>query len=62
LIIGLLVSVIQAVTQINEATLSFLPKVGVVVLVFFLLGPFFVEVMNIFSVRIFDHIVTVGGT
>ena len=39
LAVGLLVSVFQAATQINEATLSFVPKVGAAVAVLAVAGP-----------------------
>lgn len=39
LLVGLLVSIFQAVTQINEATLAFVPKLIAAVLVFALAGP-----------------------
>lgn len=43
LVIGVLVSLFQAVTQINEATLSFLPKVAGVVGVLLILMPWMVR-------------------
>jgi flagellar biosynthetic protein FliQ len=39
LVVGLLVSIFQAATQINEATLSFVPKVVAAVAVLALAGP-----------------------
>ncbi|MFO1227683.1 flagellar biosynthesis protein FliQ [Roseateles sp.] len=39
LVVGVVVSVIQAATQINEATLSFVPKVVAAILVLALAGP-----------------------
>jgi flagellar biosynthetic protein FliQ len=39
LVVGLLVSLFQAVTQINEATLAFVPKLIAAMLVFALAGP-----------------------
>jgi len=39
LVIGLLVSLFQAVTQINEATLAFVPKLIAAIAVFALAGP-----------------------
>ena len=39
LVVGLLVSLFQAVTQINEATLSFVPKLIAAVAVFAIAGP-----------------------
>ncbi len=39
LAVGLLVGMFQAATQINEMTLSFIPKLGVLVLALFVFGP-----------------------
>lgn len=58
LIIGLLVSMFQAATQINEMTLVFIPKmlaVGVALLVFF---PWMLEVIIDFTQNIFLNIPT----
>jgi flagellar biosynthetic protein FliQ len=45
LIVGLLVSLFQAVTQINEATLSFVPKLIAAVAVFAITGPWMLSVL-----------------
>lgn len=42
LLVGLSISIFQAVTQINEATLTFIPKIVATGLVLFLLGPWMV--------------------
>lgn len=39
MVVGLIVSVFQAATQINEATLTFVPKLIVVAAILFILGP-----------------------
>ncbi|MCX7271679.1 MAG: flagellar biosynthesis protein FliQ [Burkholderiales bacterium] len=44
--VGLLVSLVQAVTQINEATLSFLPKLLAVGLTLVLVGPWMVSMLT----------------
>lgn len=56
LIVGLIVSVFQALTQINEATLTFIPKILVVALVLILAGPWMVDVMTNYSVNLFESI------
>ncbi len=56
LIIGLIVSVLQAVTQINEATLTFIPKMVVVALVVIIAGPWMLDVMTEFAIGIFQNI------
>lgn len=45
LIVGLLVSVFQAATQINEVTLSFIPKLIVTMLVIVMAGPWILRVL-----------------
>ena len=62
LVAGLLVSFIQAVTQINEATLAFLPKIVAIGVALVVLGPFMAATLAGFSHRIFDRIVAIGGS
>jgi flagellar biosynthetic protein FliQ len=62
LVVGLLVSFIQAITQINEATLAFLPKVVAIGLALMMLAPFMAATLSGFSHRIFDRIVAIGGS
>lgn len=45
LIVGLVVGMFQAATQINEMTLSFIPKLGILVLMLFLTGPWLLTTM-----------------
>ncbi|MBX3022582.1 MAG: flagellar biosynthesis protein FliQ [Bdellovibrionales bacterium] len=56
LVVGLVVSVFQAVTQINEATLTFIPKMIVVGLVLVLAAPWMMDVMNHFTVQLFENL------
>lgn len=56
LVVGLMVSVFQAVTQINEATLTFIPKMIVVGVVLLLAAPWMMDVMNQFTVQLFENI------
>lgn len=49
LIIGLIVGMFQAATQINEQTLSFVPKLGGLAVVLFLLTPWMTTVMVDFT-------------
>ena len=59
--IGLIVSVFQAVTQIQEATLAFLPKVVVMAVVLLLTGPAMTLAMQGYAAQLFDRIVALGG-
>lgn len=61
LVIGLVVSLLQALTQIQEATLAFLPKLLVGGVLMLLLGPFTVAVMRGWTEALFDRMVDVGG-
>ncbi|NOZ08267.1 MAG: flagellar biosynthesis protein FliQ [FCB group bacterium] len=56
LIVGLAVGIFQAVTQINEMTLTFIPKMAVVGFVILLLMPWFIDVMVSFTQEIFNQI------
>ncbi|HEX2012505.1 MAG TPA: flagellar biosynthesis protein FliQ [Roseateles sp.] len=58
LIVGLLVSLFQAATQINEQTLSFLPKLLVTLLVVGLAGRWMVGYLMDFCVSIFERAAT----
>ena len=53
---GLIISIFQATTQINEMTLSFVPKIILVVVVIIFLMPWMVSMMVDFTVRMFDFI------
>jgi flagellar biosynthetic protein fliQ len=53
---GLIISIFQATTQINEATLSFVPKIILVVIVIIFLMPWMVSMMVDFTTRMFDFI------
>lgn len=50
--IGLIVSVIQAITQINESTLTFIPKMIAVLLVLMVMAPWMLEVLQQYASNI----------
>lgn len=56
--LGLAVSIFQATTQINEMTLSFIPKILGVVIVIILTMPWMLNAMIDFSVNVFNLIPT----
>jgi flagellar biosynthetic protein FliQ len=56
LVIGVLVSLFQAVTQINETTLSFLPKVAGVVGVLLVLMPWMVRQLIDYTATLFREL------
>lgn len=56
LVVGVLVSLFQAVTQIQEMTLSFVPKIIAVVLVFVALGPWMLSVIVGFTSQLLSSV------
>ncbi|HQU98292.1 MAG TPA: flagellar biosynthesis protein FliQ [Nitrosomonas sp.] len=60
LVTGLLVSIFQAATQINEMTLSFIPKLLVTFLVMILAGPWMISIMTDYMQRLFTSIAWVA--
>lgn len=61
LAIGLVMSLLQAVTQINEQTLAFVPKMIGVGLVLLAMGSFMTASLGRFTHTVFDRVVAVGG-
>lgn len=62
LAVGLVVSLLQAITQINEATLAFVPKAMALGLVLVLLGPFMLATLTDYTHLLFDRLIAVGGS
>ncbi|HEX7008192.1 MAG TPA: flagellar biosynthesis protein FliQ [Alphaproteobacteria bacterium] len=60
LVVGLVISLFQALTQIQEMTLSFVPKVLVIFLSMLLFLPFMLSTMTAFTERMADRIVSLG--
>ena len=56
LVIGLIVSIFQAATQINEATLSFIPKLVAAFLILLLAGPWMLQLLVDYIRRLFESI------
>lgn len=61
LVVGLVVSLLQAVTQINEATLAFVPKLVAAVLVFAVAGPWMLSLLVDYIRRIIESIPSALG-
>lgn len=59
LLVGILVSLFQAVTQINEQTLSFIPKIVVIVMALVILSPWMMETMTSFTHDLYTSIPSV---
>jgi flagellar biosynthetic protein FliQ len=61
LVTGLVIGMFQAATQINESTLSFIPKLLLLVLTLFVAGPWILRVLVDFTRDLYTSIPTVIG-
>lgn len=61
LLVGLLVSIFQSMTQIQEQTLTFIPKVVAVVVVMLLLGPWMLSVLTVYTSNLLTQLAAFGG-
>ncbi len=61
LLVGLLVSVLQAATQINEMTLTFIPKLLAMFVVLVVAGPWMVSTLMDYTIRLFTSIPNAVG-
>lgn len=61
LIVGLMISIFQAATQINEQTMTFIPKIVAVLVALILFAPWIIRIMLAFTQNVFQGISLVGG-
>ena len=61
MIIGLIVSVFQAATQINETTLTFVPKIFVVLISLMVFAPWMIDTILEFATGLFGNLGTIVG-
>lgn len=61
LVVGLIVSIFQAATQINEMTLSFIPKLLAMIVVMVLAGPWMTATMMDYIIRLYSSIPSLIG-
>ena len=59
MIVGLLIGIFQAATQINEMTLTFVPKIIIMFLVVFFLMPWILNLMMDFTIEMFNYMILV---
>lgn len=58
LLVGLLISIFQAATQINEQTMTFVPKIVAVFITLLIFGSWIIKTLTVFTVGLFDIIAT----
>lgn len=56
MVVGIVISLLQALTQVQEATLTFIPKIIVIFLAAMLTAPFIGGVLFGFSEQVYSHI------
>jgi flagellar biosynthetic protein FliQ len=61
LVVGVVMSLVQAVTQIHEQTLAFIPKMAAIVATLMLAGPFMLATLRDYATNLFDRLIAVGG-
>ncbi|MEZ4598787.1 MAG: flagellar biosynthesis protein FliQ [Syntrophotaleaceae bacterium] len=61
LVVGLVISIFQAATQINEQTMTFIPKIVAVFVALLIFAPWMIKVMLSFTSQILQNIATVGS-
>ena len=61
LLVGLIISIFQATTSIQEQTLTFVPKIAAILGALILFGPWIITSMVQFTLRLFGRIPELGG-
>lgn len=61
LVVGLLISIFQAATSLNETTLSFVPKIIAMFLTLIFAGPWMLQVMTDYIQRLYSSIPSLIG-
>ncbi len=61
LVVGLIISMFQAATSINEQTLTFIPKLATIIIVLMILGPWMLQVIIDFFQDLMHDIPTMIG-
>ncbi len=56
MVVGIVISILQAITQINEATLTFIPKMVAVIVVLMVMSPWMLQVLREYSISVFGGI------
>lgn len=58
LIVGLIISLLQAVTQVNEQAINYVPKIAAIALVLVFVGPWMIQILLSFATHIFSSLPT----
>ncbi len=61
MIMGLVVSIFQAATQVNEQTLSFIPKIVAMTIALIVFGPWMIKIITQFTMDMINMIPSIGS-
>ncbi|NHM28219.1 flagellar biosynthesis protein FliQ [Desulfofundulus sp. TPOSR] len=61
LLVGLVISILQATTQVQEQSLTFVPKIIAVFLTLAITAPWMVRLMTSYTTRLFKHLPNLTG-
>jgi len=56
IVLGLVIAILQAATQIHEQTLTFVPKLVAIAVILLITGPWMMNVLNDFTIKLFEMI------
>jgi flagellar biosynthesis protein FliQ len=56
LVVGVAIAIFQAVTQINEVTLTFVPKIIIVVVAILVAAPWMLQLISEFTISLYEQI------
>lgn len=59
LVVGIIISIFQAATQINEQTLTFVPKIIAILVALLIFGGMMLNNLTEFTTRIYEYAVTI---
>lgn len=59
--VGLIISIVQATTSIQEQTLTFVPKIAAILLVIMLFGPWIFNTLGQYTITLFQRIPEMNG-
>jgi flagellar biosynthetic protein FliQ len=61
MVVGLLVSIFQAVTQIQEQSLTLIPKIAAIAVIVVLLGPWMLDQLVLYTTNLYSAIPSMVG-
>ena len=60
LVVGLIISLLQALTSIQEMTLSYVPKMAAVAIILLIMAPWMMEILSDFTISVLNFIPSIS--